>query len=227
MARFGKGPRTGLRARLRRRRTLRAKVNKIARAVRLQKPELKYYDLSLSVNPDYNGTIVNLMNSITQGDTQNQRNGSKIRLHSIQFKGIMTGNVAANAVSQVVRFMIVLGNNENTTNLTVPNLLQVTGTVNTPYSPYNWDQRSKYTIMKDMTKIVPAGEAVGAATTTNISPGYKPTYIKMYKRLNKVVTFNAATINVINHGLYYCFVSDSAASLPQVNGYFRVTYTDV
>ena len=123
--------------------------------------------------------------------------------------------------------MIILGKNENTTNLTVPNVLQLTGSVNTPYSPYNWDQRSKFDILRDRTFIVPSGEAVGAATTTNISAGYRPTYVKMYKRLNKVVTFNAATTNIINHGLYYCFASDSSANLPAVQGYFRITYTDV
>lgn len=213
--------------RIQKRKTDHSKLLKLIRTVQVQKPELKYYDLSLSSTPDYNGTIVNFMNSITQGDTQNQRNGSKIRLHSIQFKGVITGNVAANAVSQVVRFMIILGKNENTTNLTVPNVLQLTGSVNTPYSPYNWDQRSKFDILRDRTFIVPSGEAVGAATTTNISAGYRPTYVKMYKRLNKVVTFNAATTNIINHGLYYCFASDSSANLPAVQGYFRITYTDV
>ena len=84
--------------RIQKRKTDHSKLLKLIRTVQVQKPELKYYDLSLSSTPDYNGTIVNFMNSITQGDTQNQRNGSKIRLHSIQFKGVITGNVAANAV---------------------------------------------------------------------------------------------------------------------------------
>nr|WAE42326.1 MAG: capsid protein [Cressdnaviricota sp.] len=205
--------------------SLAAKVNKLYGMYQMTKPELKYVDVTVNQSINYSGgAITEFCTNVPQGATESTRNGSKIRLRGLHIRLTVTGNANAAYMSTSWRMLLCIGKGENTTLLTAANMFATLGTLNAPTSHYLWDQRSKFHVLRDIKGELSSGWLVSAATNTSGFPNEK--YLNMYIPLKCITTYNAATTNIINHGLYLVFLSDVNANTPAVTGVCRLTYTD-
>lgn len=198
--------------------TLTRKVARLARAVRSIRPEIKYYDTYGTPTISTTGATVDIMSGITQGLTDSLRVGDKIKPIGIQLTYSVGGNPASAAASQNVRVLIVQGHNENTTPLTLANVLQSTGAAQSFLTPYNHDQRSKFSVKYDRNQIF-------CCTATQGWQGANT--VKVFKKLNMITAYNAGVASIVDNGLYLMYISDSTTNLPSMIYYLRVWYIDV
>lgn len=200
--------------------TLKSKVTTLSRMVKMNKPEIKYVDLSNSQTVSYNTTTLDLTASIAQALTDNGgRIGDKIRLIGYQVRySVASNSVFVASAWETVRVLFVNGHGENTSALNMANVLQTTGNNLAYLSPYQHDQRSKFTVRYDKTHTLAAGTAL---------PGWPSTqWHKHFGKLNLLTSYNAAGTSVINNGFYCMLISDTLVNNPSFIYYIRVWYTD-
>lgn len=210
---------------------LRGKVNKIAKIVRTLKPEINHLDISLAGTIDYNGSLTNMLTTISQGIQEGQHIGSDIRLKNLYLNFAIQAGTNSSFFNNTLRFMIIMGKLENATSLNIANILYNTGTNTAPYSLSTYDQRRKYKVLFDRTYQLSTGYVTAiysGSGAANINPGYKNiAHVRKNIPLKDIlVKYNLNTTTILNHGLYYLAISDVSASGPTILGYARLTYTD-
>lgn len=113
----------------------------------MQKVEPKYFDQTIAVNPVTNGTIANI-SDITRGDEVTQRIGNQVFLKSIEFR--TSASLNTNVTKAAIRYIVMIdkmGYNAPVAS----DVLEVglLGSVYTDISPYVWDYKKRFTILRD------------------------------------------------------------------------------
>lgn len=191
------------------------KIKYLMRQVRNLKPELKQTSKSVSINPNYNGSLISLLEAnVIQGTSDSsQRVGDTIELVDVyghfHFGTSNTGGGAN------VR-MIVIQDYANDQSLQNDILVNV-GTTGAFDSLYTFDNyRKKWKVLAD--KRIAAGSAT-----------HPDGIISFYHKFNGTKTrFDAATSTVMKNEIRILFVTDDATTNQvTVIGNTRVRYTDV
>lgn len=173
---------------------------RIAKSVVNKSAELKYFDRELQVNADWSGSIDAAPTTlITQGDTQNQRQGSKIMIKGVRLSYKFQGNIFATTAVQNFKIMIIGGRGENETTFLPSNIIQTTGSVYAVKSPKTFNKSRRYKVY--YSKIV---SVAGGWTGTPGFPDQRT--ITTYVKVNYPVTFTTGGGTTINNGGIYILV---------------------
>lgn len=109
--------------------------------------EPKYFDQTIANNPTTSGTIANI-SDITRGNDVTQRVGNVVFLKTIEFR--ISASLNTNVTKAAIRYIVLV--DKMGYNAPVPSDILETallGTVYTDISPYVWDYRKRFTVLKD------------------------------------------------------------------------------
>lgn len=189
-------------------RKLSKRISAVYRAVR---PELKHVDNFNSSAVSTSATI-NYITNIAQGDDDNSRDGSEIKVRGFVVKwGCFAGDA-----TNVCRIMIIRDANSLGV---VPSESEIFETTANPYSPINSNYQKRFHVLFD--KVVGVALAGKDAITGN-------TYVTVRNRMvteyiNTTASQNGAGVNAY----YLVRISDSgAATHPTISVYTRTIYTE-
>lgn len=169
--------------------------------------EYKYFDISETQNVDYNGYLPSLCTP-TQGDGDNQRDGDRLKMQNLTFRG----RLARNGADAIVR--VIIGIDKQAKVGTAADVLESTGaTTMGPISPKNYDKRFQTKILFDRRWNLTTDNPIA---TVNIN-----------KALNLHQQFQAGTTTMNSGRLFAIFISNiTGANTPVMQYYSRVTFTD-
>lgn len=105
-----------------------------------------------------NPTAITSLNLISQGTTQHQRIGNKMRIHAIRFRGVITLQPNISFSSGMVRVLLVRDKQSNGTMPAVSDVLEPTAAATTDvYAFADMDNLDRFDIVKD--KLFRVGES--------------------------------------------------------------------
>ncbi len=113
---------------------------------RLINVEFKFFDNILFTTVTTTPQIQPLSN-ITQGDAASQRDGNQVKCLSIQLSYYWSMN--DNARTTAIRVMLVKDKQTNQAQFTASDLLSFTDPIDNLVSPYNRDNRRRFTVLHD------------------------------------------------------------------------------
>jgi len=124
-----------------------ARVKQMMKSMIHKEVELKYFDQTIANNPTTAGNIANI-SDITRGQDVTQRIGNEVYLHRIEFR--VSASLNPNVTKAAVRY-IVLVDRMGYNAPAISDVLEsgLLGTVYTDISPYVWDYRKRFTVLKD------------------------------------------------------------------------------
>lgn len=188
------------------------------RVYRLVNSEMHRNELTgASINPTYNGSIVNLTN-ISQGDTDLTRTGLSIKLQTLRMRGNVAPSENASApLYQQARMIIFRGKQENGVAYTASDLLATTGSFYAPNSLKNWTERFRTQVLYDKTY-----NLVGKSSTGPLAN--IPFDIKL--KLTGHVNYSSGSNDIEDGGLYILFISNDLSWAPTIVYNYRLTFTD-
>ncbi len=177
--------------------------------------EFKNHDVTFSTATvaDGVGSITALTN-IAQGDTTLLRDGSSMKVVSVQCKLLLKIN--ASASSSDLRMMIVLDSQTNQAIYTTADLLQSVVNIISVVSPLNLDNKFRFRVLYDKIYNVDTG-----TSSTRL--------LKFYKKLDLKIRYDnaaAAITSLTSNSLSVVFISNEPTNEPTVTGIFRVRFID-
>lgn len=212
--------------------TLAKKVAKLAKAVRLQKPELKYSD-TVATAQQWNYTptssyVFDPLAAITVGTSDvGNRIGDTIFLKSIKMRGTIYLGTASPFVGRFVLILIKSNMESLLTTTNVGNLIMesaYSSTTNAVNAPYDNDNRFGYKVLVDKKIIINPSANLNGVNTSMVQA--RNFYIS--KRINKEVEFWQGSSTVTKNWIVGFFLTDAAATASNVLSYTsRLRYTDV
>jgi len=175
--------------------------------------EIKFFDKLYNIGVDNSDSTPFVICNPTQGTTDSQRIGDKIK--ALTFRSITT--VKRNGSNATGIRMILINDKSNTiSNLSGVLSPSTIGGVNVINSDYNVDNRREYQVLLDV--------------FWNISADFKEDNRKrLIRKLNKIVSFQAggATIDTNELKFFVCSdIASGAAAKPLFQSYQRVYYGD-
>lgn len=179
-------------------------------------PEKHYWDYVVNNSIDSNGSVFDL-SLITQGDSDLQREGDRVRITSIQWRG-----QAFNAdTSNVMRFIFFQWLVDDTIDAPTPLKVLQSAYLGNPYAvyaPYAKDYAGyKFVIIQDTTLCTSVNGDANNIFMFNVP-------FKKNKKLTPNIQYQGGTTTGTNK-LYLCVVSDSGAiSHPSAIGIFRIRF---
>lgn len=187
-------------------------------------PELKYFDTSLNFSLDATGEIpaTGQLCLVPQSATENNRIGSKIRIKSIQIKGIMfqVPTTAANSADMGV-IKLVLDKQCNGAAAAVTDVLT---TNNLPLALMNLDNRERFEILKEWRILFEATAGVTTAYNNSVRD------LNFYKKLDLPIMFSSTTGaigEITTNNLFLIAGSGTAGDdITAVTGTCRIRFTD-
>lgn len=197
-------------------------VNKLVKKVGNVKPDLKYHQIAVTVNPD---TTVRfqLLNGITQGIAENERIGANAKMKYIEVKYnlYVDLNVGA-ALWQAYRIMIV---RDKQTNLATPPASMADGplfsTSLATYSPLDPKWHLRYDILHD--------EFFTLNNLSNESNGHRTRSFKV--NLNNINTVYDGTTNTVasiaSNSIFLLYFNTEATAQSAMAIRTLLRYTDV
>lgn len=176
--------------------------------------ETKYYNrLNQSISPDYTGVLYDLTQLITQGDTVAQREGDRINLRDIEWRGQLSLADSHN----YLRFALIQVHYDSQGHTPVASdFLETVSNGLAPVSIWKWENRSEYTVLWDKTYLLDSTTTPVAQFSGKVGP----------QKLSKPVLYNPGLSTGIGH-VYLLTISDSAAvSHPTFDYDMRIKYKD-
>lgn len=194
-------------------RTLKAKVNRLARVVRAIKPELKYVltSATLSAYDDYS-SMIDLYPQIVQGlGDSGYRIGDKITMKNINMRfSIQTPIASGDAAVRFIWFIYKNNPDAVVTNfVTIGNMLMNSAFSNSPdaiNSPYDYDNFKNFKIIKDRTYHIPTSNSTQLGTPV-ASQQWHTMRFSVPKAHKTVQYFQAGTTVCKNQLLLLCIPS--------------------
>lgn len=183
-----------------------SRLNKLLAGV-----EKKHYDITaVSLSPTSTTGSVLILSDVDEGDSNVTREGEKITHTSSRFRGEVTINEASAPVptSTLIRIMLV----KQKTNAT-PALNGVLAVGNI-YAPLNKSFRKLVTVVYDRTFVVDKNRP-----TVKLDIRYNQSFQIEYS--------GALGTDLARNGFYMLAISDQAALVPTIQGYFRMNFTDL
>lgn len=228
----------------RRKPTPRSRVPTKAALVRALGVERKYFDVAIGFNvlatTDWAGGEVGAdMPQIPQGDDQGQREGRKVDLTRVAFRGSLVstpqGSAAAVAGASPVRIVLVRNMQSNAVSMNAEDVMGLNGgaaassivAVHMFQSTVSFD-RAK--IVDDIMCYQEATAAVNNASATTVSSSFKELPIALSYRPKKPirVQWASGTTAVPTHNSFNILANcENTASTPSIQGICRFYYTDV
>ncbi len=158
-----------------------------------------------------------LLNGVAQGDSNDQRNGSSIRLKYINYKGNYT--VHASAVSTRIRLIFFIDKAPLGTAPTNAALLDLTSAP-TILAQRGKNETKQLIVLKDMTFALGTGGSQSSERT-----------VKWYHKFNMIQKFQnentAATITAISNNAVYLYIcNDEASNTPSHEFVARAGFID-
>lgn len=185
-----------------------AKVNKIEK-----QREKKLIDNDGS--PASSNTVtITPISLIAQGDTANDREGSKVVLTSLQMKYSWKQNT--NAVASRCRVMLVLDKQVNGATFSAGDLLQSTALGTGIVSPLNLDGAFRFKILYNKVH-------------TLSSEGSVVQYGEMFRKINIPARYTGVPgniANVLSSGLFLVHLSDETTQTPTISFFTRIRFID-
>ncbi len=164
---------------------------------------------AIGITTDFNNLCL-----INQGDTDETRDGSSIRLKSIDLKGFV--KLHASATSTMIRIIIVLDKQTNQAQFTYPDLYEDATTGDAIISARNIDNAHRFVVLMD-TRISLS------ASGNSVVP------FSFYKKINTIIRYDN-TGNVVadltSNAYSLLLVSDEATNTPAVTLSARLRYID-
>lgn len=173
--------------------------------------EKKFFDVTTTAMYNTTWLIYNLSN-IPEGDDYNQRQGNSILAQSIFLRSKVTWNPAATG-GQSVRMILLVDNDQRGVDPTAAELLEAPSTNIT--SPLLHTVSKRFNVLMD--KVI------------TLTPVDSTRNFKIYKKYNRHIKYQATSgaDSACYEGNLYLFISsDQTASLPSVEWYHRLRYTD-
>lgn len=191
-------------------------ASKVARIVN---SEVKFHDAQQTqTNIDTNGNVHSLC-TIAQGDGDNSRDGSSIKLAHLTIRGTLQGN--ANETSPTrVRIILLRGKGERGTTPTFATTLEDITNFDAIVSPKSWNNKFNSKILYDKVFMLYPYN-VG----NNGSTKYFKINMKLYGHV-KWETANTDGTDIEDGGLYLMMISDEGTNMPNTTYYSRLTYYD-
>lgn len=157
-----------------------------------------------------NTGYVQHLSQITQGDTRVSRDGKSVLARGL----LLRGAVAATAANQIVRFMVVIDTMNTGTAPTAAEILESTGTVNTPFSPLLNTASGRFKIIHT--------QLFSLSTVTNYQQIFK-----RYIPLNKHIKFTGpALTDEWKNQIYSLAVSQDGVTGPIMWGVSQLFFYD-
>lgn len=180
------------------------------------KPELKHKDTAIDLDPYSSNQPVSHVMQISQGDAEDERIGDKIKVISIQFKGMVKQVVSTSSTTYRTRVVIF---KEKSPQGVIPAWADVfiDGSID---SLRTLTRASSYQVLFDKTYTT-------IYDTTNHTIDNVKT-IKMFKKINVGNTeYSGTATSPLLNGIYIMATSEvGVTGHMDVTGEFRVRYTD-
>lgn len=189
----------------------RAIATKAAKRVVNRAIESKHSDANAGYTPSTTASLVHLSAWALGDGDYNQRHGDKVRVMSMEGSVDVTYN--ATAGNNGVRVIVFRWRDDNLVTPVAGDILAFTA--NPLTSGYNWDTAKSRQILFDKTIVVDAGN------------GRKRSTFRVPKsKIERDLTFYAASGTQGSGHIYMMYVSDSAVNLPSLSYGSRITYKD-
>jgi len=188
-------------------------IVRLAKRIQEVTSEMKYFSLADDSygSISYNGTdFLQAITLVTQGDTDNSRDGDQLTLHGIEFRLGIKISTTTPTFLRVIMFQW----KPNTVPVQSQILLDKHNTSNAPMSMYAHDTRQMYNILYD--------------TLIELDTVAHPAHVVYHRQMKSFspkIQFTAGGTAGTNH-IYMYVVSDVLAAGPQVIFYSKVTYYD-
>lgn len=189
--------------------------------------EMKFKDTTISISGNTSGALGTSFNLVAQGDTEQERNGRKITVKKVHFRGQVDFNATSTITQDSARIIFYLDKQANGAVATVAGILQ--GTPNA-LSFNNLSNSSRFVILKDYYipfdtpnfAFVPSTDAfVGGTNTVKIS---------FNKKCNIPIEFDASAttgaITTIRSNNIGCMMITDEASTCVLVGVARIRFSD-
>lgn len=196
----------------------RGRPRKVSQPVKtFVKNAIKRYSETKRIDSTYaiaitNASTLTLLNGIAQGDEYNQRNGRKIQMSSIEWRGFVSN---PRATPHEVRLMLVYDKATNGAVFADTDLLDAGNLYN---CFYNKDNQGRFKILADKRMILQIASDSQA----------KPFSIR--KKVNLPVMYDGTTnaiADITQGSLYMLCVSSDAAGGLAITSDWRISYTDI
>ncbi len=188
--------------------------------------ELKFFDTAFSSTIAATGTILDSLNLIAQGTTENSLNGRKCTLRSIKIQGAITAANSTLPASTSVRCRVIFYVDKQTNGATAAVLdLLETAVIN---SHKNLANQGRFIILSDT--ITPMNLYAGSGDGTTNTFGEVQTIYDVYRKLNTPLEFSGTdgTIGTIrSNNIGMLAITDTAAPVVNLAYTARVRFSDL
>lgn len=214
------------------RKTLKKKIAKIEKTIRMRKPEIKYSD-TVATAQQWNYTptssyVFDPLSAISIGTSDvSGRIGDTIHLKSIRMKGTIYLGTASPFVGRFVLILVKQNMEALLTTTNVGNLIMesaYSSTTNAVNAPFDNDNRFGYKILVDKKIIVNPSANLNGINTSMVQA--RNFYVS--KKIEKEVEYWQGSSTVTKNWLVGFFLTDAAATSSNVISFTsRLRYTDV
>ncbi len=186
-------------------------------------PEVKHHDLPASPNIVNAGAVFGTpVNALLEGLGSEQRIGSKIHIHKVMWKGILTPSATTDD-GDVVRIMVVQDKQASGNTPTVAQVLQTAS----PNSFRNRETTKRFVILYDKRVAWDSRSvAVENPPTTFVQ---RHVLMEFYKDVDIEVQYlvSASTFAGISTNSIFLLTISTEADATSLSSIFRISYTDV
>ncbi len=201
----------------------RATFNTRVRRVINRAGEPKFIDTTIAINPIAGSSIITPLTLVATGDTDVTREGSRIKIISIQIRGIIFTD-ADSATGSTCRMILFRNNTRN--NGSLPAVVSILETDS--FKAFrNKDNNYDFKILWDHVDVV---NPSGAPVADDVIVSRRVKYYKRYKKaLNAYYDGNGATIGDAEKGHLFLMVMSNNASTfaPTFDLNIRVVFKDI
>ncbi len=181
---------------------------------RLINVEFKFHDVQLSASAFTVAPIITQLSNIDQGDTASTRDGSQVKCLSLQLSYFINQN--ASGVIDVVRVLLVKDKQTNQAIYTIGDLLSDVTTGDSIVSPYNRDNRLRFTVLYDKVHHFSAGDRRVA------------TFGRKFRQ-DQILRYDAAVGDITDStqsSYSLVTITNASANFPAITMFSRLNYVD-
>lgn len=177
--------------------------------------EFKASTLALTSTVNETGTL-QLLNGLTKGDNNNNREGATVRIKSVQLKGNM--KIHATPEQSLVRRILFIDKQPNQTAPTMAELLDLSSSQPTD-ALRNLNHRKRFVILDDdLITLNKNGKAIAL-------------FPKCYKRVDMITVYDTGSntgliADIETNALYVLYVSNQPSNVPSIEHTARIRYID-
>ncbi len=181
---------------------------------KLMNVEFKFHDVQTTQTDITTTANIIQLTNIPQGDISESRDGAQVKVTRLQIKYQLRGHV--NAVTTLVRCIVVKDSQTNQAIYAIADLLQDTTANDSIVSMLNLDNKYRFTVLYNKVHQFQ-------------NSGHNNNYTEIIKDLDLRLRFDASTPSIADltsASLSIIFISDQASNSPLLTLFSRVRYVD-